>query len=152
MTLHIRCFALATLVAGSLSASVYDNRQSLFASLLEPAPPEDSTQSFCRDGGPCEREGAPAGCKNVVCQLTMGRVEMHVPLKKTPHHTLINQMINVTTRGYNTNTPMGPTIKVRPGDNLKVTRPPSLYTVTCLPAILSASGVARVRRSRSSIT
>ena len=33
MTLYIPWFALATLVAGSLSASVYDNRQSLFASV-----------------------------------------------------------------------------------------------------------------------
>ncbi|EOD38990.1 hypothetical protein EMIHUDRAFT_466723 [Emiliania huxleyi CCMP1516] len=113
-------FVMLGLGAIALPTEATTARSTMFGSILEPAPPTGSIQSFCRYCGSRERED---NCTDVTCQLTMGRVEMHVPLKETPHHTLKDNsgVINVTTRGYNKNTPMGPTIKVRPGDTLKVT-------------------------------
>ena len=67
MTLYIRWFALATLVAGSLSASVYDNRQSLFASV--PVDPQGGVEdksdecynekNDCASGTFCQVEARP---------------------------------------------------------------------------------------------
>ncbi|EOD37432.1 hypothetical protein EMIHUDRAFT_454914 [Emiliania huxleyi CCMP1516] len=111
-------FVMLGLGAIALPTEATTARSTMFGSILEPAPPTGSIQSFCRYCGSRERED---NCTDVTCQLTMGRVEMHVPLKETPHHTLNSKAINVTTRGYNKNTPMGPTIKVKPGDTLKVT-------------------------------
>ena len=43
-----------------------------------------------------------------------------VQLKKTPHHDISTSTLTVTTRGYNPDLrmPLGPTIKVKPGDTL----------------------------------
>mmetsp|Transcript_46822 Transcript_46822/g.147164 ORF Transcript_46822/g.147164 Transcript_46822/m.147164 type:complete len:833 (-) Transcript_46822:391-2889(-) len=108
-------FVMLGLGATALPTEATTAGSTMFGSI----PP--TQQSFCRYCGSRERKDAPKGCKDVTCQLTMGRVEMNVPLKETPHHTLNSKAINVTTRGYNKTSPMGPTIKVRPGDTLKVT-------------------------------
>lgn len=87
------------------------------------APPGDSLQSYCHYCGKSQRE-PDSDCTNVDCLLTFGQVtDMVVQLKNTSHHVVSTSTLTVSTRGYNPDShmPLGPTIKVKPGDTLKVT-------------------------------